>query len=159
MAGDSKSHQSHTHSNNHNHNDNHSSSHNNIGNTTKSIKVDLKKMDGLVEKILVADRARKKLFIQNQKSSFFFASSISVSIFFFLMYNYFDINAKTNYMSFYRNRGLTNLEFIIFRNSISMRELVNPEIYYLEKKVNDKKFNEYLKKNYDSDKLESFVWA
>lgn len=137
--------------------ENHSHTHSH-GNS-KTIRVDLKKMDGLVEKILLADRARKKLLIQNQKRLQFFALSMASSLIGFFIYYYGDVNIKTNYLSLYRNRGLSNLEFIVFRNQISIRELVNPEIYYLEQKVLDKKFNEYLKKNSDSDKLETFVWA
>lgn len=140
-----------THTENHSHTQSH-------GNT-KTIRVDLKKMDGLVDKILLADRARKKLLIQNQKRLTFFALSMGFSVFGIYIYYFADVNMKSNYLSLYRNRGLSNLEYIVLRNHISIRELVNPEIYYLEQKVLDKKFNEYLKKNSDSDKLETFVWA
>ena len=81
------------------------------------------------------------------------------SVFGIYIYYFADVNMKSNYLSLYRNRGLSNLEYIVLRNHISIRELENPEIYYLEQKVLDKKFNEYLKKNSDSDKLETFVWA
>ena len=121
-------------------------------------KINLNEMDSLVSKIIEADMSRKKLWLLNKKSSGYSALLLTMFV-----AGYF---CKKHFTSKSTSSGRLLLTSS-FNQSIArsagfdmkpLRELTNPEIYFLEKHSTEKAYANQLAKYVEDSSYKPFVW-